>query len=216
MNVGNITASVSQLFDRPRAAFENLNEREQRLVTIMGIVFIALAVLLPLFLAVNGISSMQRENDAIRAALRDMDEQAPAIAERIAKRKAEERLYANPTPPLGTFLESQAKQAGYDRPPQTTDEPEKVQGQFTRYHTRASLSGVGLAAFLNMLTAIKNSAYPVAIERLQIEHYQTGDKYNAEVGIFAFEKKSAGKASDDGASEAAADEEEETNGPPSP
>ncbi|MCA9601867.1 MAG: hypothetical protein KC417_07580, partial [Myxococcales bacterium] len=107
-------------------------------------------------------------------------------------RKAAEKLYTTEVPALSTFLEAKAKEAGYDRPVQMTEEPEKVEGGFRRMHTRASFSGVGLVPFLRMLAAIKNSPYPIAIERVQVEHYQKGDKYNVEVGVYAFELTEGG------------------------
>lgn len=175
-----------------RAAFENLNERERKLVVALGIVVVLLVVFLPIYLLTSSVSDVEEENEQIRQALRDISQQGGQLAEWEAEREAAERRYESPAPPLGSFLEAKAREAGYDRPLEVTDQPEKVEGGFTRRNTRASLPGVGLRTAIDMMTAVENSPYPVAIERLHIEHYQAGDRYNVQLGVIALDKNRAG------------------------
>lgn len=202
--------------DGARAAFENLNERERKLVLVLGIVLVVLVVFLPLYLLTSSVSDIEEENEQIREALREISQHGGELAEWDAQRQAAERRYRNPAPPLGSFLEAKAREAGYDRPLEVTDQPEKVEGGFTRRNTRASLPNVDLRTAIDMMTAIENSPYPVAIERLHVEHFQTGDRYNIQLGVVAFDKERPAGA-------AAAEDEEETErrpgsppGPPPP
>ena len=197
--------------DGARAAYENLNERERRLVLALGVVLVLLVVFLPLYLLTSSVSDIEEENQQIRDALREISQHSGELAEWEAQREAAERQYQNPAPPLGSFLEAKAREAGYDRPLEVTDQPEKVESGFTRRNTRASLPNVDLRTAVEMMTAIENSPYPVAIERLHIEHFQAGDRYNIQLGVVAFDKNRAARGA------AAADgEEEATRRPGSP
>jgi hypothetical protein len=183
--------------DSVRGAYENLNDREKKLVTTLATVLVCVVVFLPLWLATSAISEVEEENAAIRAVLRDISRSSAELAEREAAREAAARRYDTKAPPLGSFLEAKARDAGYERPLEVTDQPEKVAGGFTRRHVRANLPGVGLRSAIDMLVEVENSPYPVAIERLSIEHFQAGDRYNVEVGLFAFDRESSGGDDDD-------------------
>lgn len=184
------------VLDQAKVRYEGLNAREQKLVLLMGVVFAAMLVLLPLYLIFSGMADLRAENEETRKVLREIARSSEQIEEQKAARAAAEALYNNPAPPLGSFLEAKAKAAGYERALKITEEPTKEDSGFRRLHTRASLQNIGLVALVNMMTEIKNSPHPVAIERIEIEHYQNGDQYNVEVGIVSFEKvKSSKKAS---------------------
>ncbi len=185
------------IFDSLRSAFDNLNDRERKLVGVLGAVLGALLVFLPIFLSASAIADVEDENAEIREILRSISNNRAEIAEQRAQREAAERRYDNPAPPLGSFLEAKAREAGYDRPLEVTDQPERVANGFTRRHVRADLPGVDLRTVVNMMTEIENSPYPVAIELVQIEHFQAGDRYNVEVGVIAFDKERRGRGDDD-------------------
>jgi len=182
--------------DGARAAFENLNERERKLVLALGAVVVVLVVFLPIWLLTSSIGDISRENEEIRETLREISRQGGELAEREAERAAAEARYDNPAPPLGSFLEAKAREAGYDRPLEVTDQPEKVSGGFTRRNTRVSLPGVDLRTAIDMMTEVENGRYPVAIDQLRIEHYQTGDRYNVQMGVIAFDRNDRGGGDD--------------------
>jgi hypothetical protein len=205
-------------FDSMRTAYENLNDREKRLVTLLGAVLGAMLVFLPLWLVTSAIADVEEENAEIRSVLRDLSRSGPEIARREAEREAAERRYDTPAPPLGSFFEGQARNAGYDRSPEVNDQPEKVEGGFTRRHVRASLQNVGLRTTVQTLVAIENSRHPVAIESLELQHYQNGDRFNVNVGVIAFDRNAPSERSErsERSGEAAAQKRGEAAGPPSP
>jgi len=205
------------IFDSVRSAFDNLNDRERKLVGILGAVAAAMLVFLPLWLIASAITDVEDENTEIRDVLRDISHARAEVAERRAQREAAERRYDSPAPPLGSFLEAKAREAGYDRPLEVTDQPERVASGFTRRHVRASLPGVGLRTVIDMMTEVENSPFPVAIERLQIEHFQAGDRYNVEVGVIAFDRNErSGRGDDDDDDDSAMMRRGMKAGPPAP
>ncbi|MCU0676639.1 MAG: hypothetical protein MUE69_28080 [Myxococcota bacterium] len=53
---------------------------------------------------------------------------------------------------------------------------------------RATLPSVGLKKVIKLLTSIENSRFPVAVERIQIEHFRGGeDSYNVQIGVIAYD-----------------------------
>ena len=110
-----------------------------------------------------------------------------------AKRKVDAK-YKNRTPPLGSFLEAQAKTQGLTLK-EVTDQPEKTEGRYHRRSVRASLPGVELTPAVRLMSSIVDSRYPVSIDHLQIEHYQSGDKYNIKLGVLTYDKGGASSRS---------------------
>lgn len=204
------------VFDSVRSAFDNLNARERKLVGLLGAIAGAVIVFLPLFMIASAISDIEDENTEIRSVLRDIARAETQLAALRAEREAAERRYDTPAPPLGSFLEAKSREAGYDRPLEVTEQPERVEGGYTRRHVRASLPGVGLRTAVDMLTEVRNSPYPVAVELLQIEHFQAGDRYNVEVGVIAFDRASRGRSSDDDDDEPSMSPRGNRAGPPAP
>ena len=178
--------------DTFRAFYENLNDREKRLVTLLGIVVALLAVGLPVWLASSAIAAVSEENDDIRNVLADISRRRDLIAERQAERARAERRYDTKAPALGSFLEEHARQAGYERPLQVTDQPGKVEPRFARRHVTAELPGVGLKTAVDVMAAVESSRYPVAIESLRVEHFSSGDRYNVQLGVIAFDRRPPG------------------------
>jgi hypothetical protein len=205
------------IFDSARSAFDNLNARERKLVGLLGAIAATMIIFLPLFMIASAISDIEDENTEIRSVLRDISRAETEIAALRAEREAAERRYDTPAPPLGSFLEAKSRGAGYDRPLEVTDQPERVAGGYTRRHVRASLPGVGLRTAIDMLAEMKNSPYPVAVELLQIEHFQAGDRYNVEVGVIAFDRATQRRSGDDDDDDASSMSARENRaGPPAP
>ena len=178
---------MSSLGERIETAVANLNERERKLLTLLGVVFLALVVLLPLYLITSSISDIETENQAITEVLRDIRRARPQLAQREAERRAAAARYARPAPPLGSFIEARAGEQQLTLR-EVTNQPDRALGEFTRRNVRATMPGVGLRPVVKMFTSIENSPFPVAVEQIQIEHFRPGDAYNVQVGVVAFER----------------------------
>ncbi len=183
--------------DSLRETYENFNQREKRLVNALGAVVVALLIALPLWLVSSSISSVAAENDEIRQVLGRIAREQDQIAQVQALKAAAERRYDVQAPPLASFLEEQARQAGYERTVQVTPQPDRAQQDFRRRHVTAELPGIDLRTAINLMASIKNSRYPVAIESVRIEHFSRGDRFNIELGVIAFDREGDDDDDDD-------------------
>lgn len=207
--------AAADLFEGARNAFDNLNERERKLVGALGVVAAAIFLLLPVYLMTASISDLEAENQKIATVLRDIARARPQLAEREAERQAAQALYDQQAPPLGGFVEAKARDQELALR-EATDQPDQVLGQYTRRAVRASLPNVGLRAVVKMFTSIENSNYPVAIDRIQIEHFRSGDQYNVTFGVVAYANNTRTAAQDDDAPAAPSKRTKGRAGPPSP
>lgn len=196
-------------------ALENLTEREQRLVGLLGVIFAVMVIALPLFLLVSSISDIETENAAIRRTLRDLHREQPRIAAREAQREANAARYRQKAPPLGSFVEAQAQGQGLTVR-EVNDQPDKVIGNFRRRHVRASMPRVELRPAIKLLQAIENSDYPVGLERIQIEHFRSGQGFDVQVGVIAYETHEEASDAAEEESAGASSMRRRRSGPPSP
>lgn len=181
---------IGNFIERMRLAFENLNERERRLVLILISVFAVFLIALPGYALATTFAELSRETDELRSVLSDIKTAESDIRARLATREASLRRYDQSAPALGSFLEQQAKSAGYDRSlPKLNDQPEKTIPGFRRRHTKLTLTAIDLETIIKLLTSIKNSPLPVAIESVRIDHFAGRDKYNIQLGVIAFDRR---------------------------
>lgn len=211
-------ASLKESLSGVVSYWENLTERERKLLGVLGAVAGALVVLLPLYLFTASISDLEEDNARITAALREIRNSRGRLAQQQAERAAAELRYARRPPALGSFLEAKAGEQEGLTISDVQREPDNEEGRFTIHHTRARLQGVGLRPAIRMLAAIKNSRYPVAIERIHVDHMREGDVYNFQIGVLAFERE--GGSADAGVPGGAGDDDDDDDdgraGPPDP
>lgn len=186
---------MNDLIERVKQAFLNLNERERILVAALGVILAVGILGLPLMLMHNGNTELEAENQELRDVLSRIADKAPEYAQYAEAKAQAARLYANKTPPLGSFLEAEARKHGLTVK-EVNDQPEKTVGTYQRRSVSASFPGVGLSPALQLMSGIVSAPHPVAIEMVQLEHYQSGDKYNIKIGVLTFDKKK-GKPKDD-------------------
>lgn len=182
--------AIADWTESAKSAYANLNDRER---TLVGALFVVLAVLLvgvPFYLLTTAISDLEEQNQASRAILRAVDQAHDRLDQREAEREAAANRYRTPAPPLGSFLEAKAGAQELTLR-EVTDQPEKVIGSYRRRALRASLPNVGLRPVVLMLTEIENSSFPVAVNRIQFEHFRSGDRYNVKVGLIAYQVEGA-------------------------
>ncbi|MCS6797106.1 MAG: type II secretion system protein M [Myxococcota bacterium] len=179
------------MLERLRGAYEELTERERRLVTVLGVLLGLFALFVPSWLVLDAIATREAERDEIRAVLRDIERASDRLAAAAAERRAALARYETPAPPLGSFLEARAREAGYTNPLEVTDQPDRQSGGYTRRSVRVTLPGVGLRTTIGLLSAVDRAPYPVAVDRIQVDHFQSGDRYNVQLGVVAFDRVSS-------------------------
>jgi len=183
----------SSILERLRCFWDNLNDRERRMLTLLGGVLLILLLLLPPGLLYLGNTELQTQNDELRSLLDQLAIQRGRLLQLAQDRKNAEKRYQNKTPPLGSFLEAEAKKQGITLQ-EVTDQPEKTVGRFQRRSVTVSLPQTGLVPVIKLLSSIVESGHPVAIQEIQLDHYQPGDQYSVRLGILTYDKLPSGGA----------------------
>ncbi len=183
-----------------RERFEKLEPRERRLLGILGAIVASFLVLggpIALFLHT---SQRRAENQELRELIESVHAARTQIAERKSKHDALVARYARKAPALAGFIEDAAKANGISAA-ESQDKPVVPHGK--RYDERITvvkIRKVNLLPLLKTLERIEQSAYPVAITRLNIKpRAGEPDTYEVELGVSAFDRKAdEKKASDKG------------------
>jgi type II secretory pathway component PulM len=172
--------------DSIRQSWDNLSDRERRLLSLTGGVLVAVLAFALVWTATSALAEVEEERDAIRSVLADIDRSQELLAKRDAERRAVEERFRNKAPALAAYVESRAKDEGLEVR-QFSEEPEKTINGYRRQSVRVSFSNVSLRPVVHLLTGIAEERSPLAIERLLIEHYGQGDSYKVDVGISSYE-----------------------------
>jgi hypothetical protein len=179
---------VKDLLDRMRGSWEALNERERRLLGALAAVFGVFLLGFPLFWTMRQNAEIEEHNTELRRVLEAIAEERPKLQQLVEARRTSSARYANKTPSLGTFIEGEATKHGLSIR-EVTDQPEKSTGNYRRRSATASIAEIDLTKMMHLVSGIVSSKYPVAIQQLQIEHYQPGDKYRFSLGVVTFDRK---------------------------
>lgn len=185
---------MTEWLDRMRLMWEGLNPRERRLAGGFGTVAAFLVLAFPPYWIATQNSDIEAENTALHEVLETLSTRRGELVQLAAERRASEARFKNKTPPLGSFLENEAREHGLTLQ-EVTDEPDKSSGRYLRRSARASIPDVGLTPVIELLSSISVSSLPVAVDHVQIEHYQAGDRYSFKLGVVTFDKQ-AGAAAD--------------------
>ncbi len=185
--------AFSDAFDNLRSWADGLSERERRLLGMMAVVFLALVVVLPMYLGIASISDVETENEEIAQVLRDIQRSEPRLRQQKADRRAIDALYKRKAPSLGGFLEERAGQYGVTGLG-ITDQPKASLGAYSRRSVRVNLPVVELRPLIEMLADIENSAYPVAIEHIQMTGGRMRTGYTVKLAVSAYDLEGAGSS----------------------
>lgn len=174
-------------FDNLRSWADTLSQRERRLLGIMLLVFVALVVILPMYVGVSAIADVEAENEEIAQVLRDIQRSESRLRQQKAERKAVEALYNRKAPTLGGFIEERAQQYGITGLG-ITDQPKLDMGGYTRRSVRVSLPVVELRPLIEMLADIENSRYPISIELIQMTGGRIRTGYTVKLAVNAYDR----------------------------
>ncbi len=182
--------ALADVVDNVRDTLDDLNPRERRLLVAMAAVFAVLVTILPFYLVLSKVGSMEQENEDIVAVLQDIARARDRLQAARAEQQAVDRLYSRKAPALGSFLEERASEKGVEGL-DVTDQPELTMGAYSRRSVRVSMSRVQLRPFIEMLAEIKNSRYPVAIAAIQLDGARRGGDHSARITVNAYDSATA-------------------------
>jgi general secretion pathway protein M len=178
--------------------FSRLEERERRLLGVLIAIVVAAVLLAPPLALLAVVHSHQSDNEAVREALRSIDDEQVAIARSKANRSAVVERYARPAPPLAAFLSKFASEVGIEIP-ESQDRQSVPHGKkFDERSTKITLRKVGMLKLLKFMEKIEQSGHPVQIAQINIrKRGSEPDSYDVDMVVSAFDRKEAPKAKAD-------------------
>jgi general secretion pathway protein M len=166
-----------------------LNPRERRLVTILGVVFAVLVVLvLPVGLEAL-VHAREADNAELNAALSSVQSARGQVHERQARKEAIAQRYSKRAPPLAGFIEQAARQQKLEVT-DSVDRPDVPHGKkYVERNTIVHLKKTGMFSIAKFIEGLEKSGYPVAVSRLTIRK-RSGepDSYDVEIVVSADER----------------------------
>jgi hypothetical protein len=179
-----------RLLERLQKAWTNLTNREKLIAAALGAVIAISAFALPLLYLTGTNTGIEEEIDQLKKLGVKIGARKDKLVESTREKRAAERRYQQKAPPLGGFLETLAREQNLTIR-EVTDQPEKDFGQYHRRNVRILIANAPLSPLVNLMSAVETSRYPLAIEYLQLEHYQPGDSYQLKLGVVTFDKEGA-------------------------
>ena len=180
--------ALADALDNVRNWADALSGRERRLLSVMALVFVAIVVVLPMYVAISSISDIETENAEIAQVLQDIHRSEARLRQEKAERRDVERLYDRRAPSLGGFLEERAQQYGVTGLG-ITDQPKLDIGAYSRRSVRVSLPVVELRPLIEMLADIENSSFPISIERIQMTGGRMRTGYTVKLAVNAYDRE---------------------------
>lgn len=197
-----------------REKFEQLEERERKLLLIFaGVVGFVIVFLLPFALAMS-VGSQESENERLREIIQQIADERKTLGKRQAETDRVEKRYGRKAPALASFLAQTADSVGVEIP-ETQDRATVPHGKaFKERITKIRLRKVGMLQLSNFMEKIENAPYPISISKLNIRKRGTKpDEFDVEMEISAFDrdvpKKKPKVEKPDGEDESADEEEEQ-------
>lgn len=171
-----------------RDRFEQLEDREKKLLLIFGgVLLVMLAFIIPIY-ALMSVSDKRAENERIIEIMREIKDERVTLSRRKAETKRVDSRYARKAPALASFLAQAADQVGVDIP-ETQDRSTVPAGKtFKERSTKIRLRSVGMLDLSNFLEKIENSGYPLSISKLNIKKRTKPDEYDVEMDVSAFDR----------------------------
>jgi general secretion pathway protein M len=175
-----------RFLDSLRESWEKLSDRERRLLSMSGGVFVLMVVFVAVWTTSSAVAEVEEERDDIRKVLTDIEIAGDMLQKRMAERKAIEARFQTKMPQLAAFVEGKARAEGLEVR-QVLEEPQKDVNGYKRHGARVSFQGVSLRPVMRLLAAIADEQAPIAVGNIDIQHYQSGDSYKVEIGVLGFE-----------------------------
>jgi hypothetical protein len=174
--------------DNVRTWADALSGRERRLLGTMLAVFVAIVIVVPMYVVISSISDIETENAEITQVLEDIRRSEPRLRQQRADKRAVEQLYNRKAPSLGGFLEERADQYGIAGLG-VTDQPNLDMGGYSRRSVRVSLPIVELRPLIEMLADIENSSYPVSIAQIEMTGGRMRTGYTVKLAVNAYDRE---------------------------
>jgi hypothetical protein len=177
-----------------QTSFVRLGPRERRLLSAFFGVLAALVLLVVPILTQRSVLMKRGENEQFREVIDELMESQPALVKAETQRKVIVARYAHVAPPLGAFLDNQARQNGIEIP-ENQERPILPHGKrFDERSTRLQMRKVDLASFARFMEGVERSQFPIIFSRLDIrKRLSESDSYDVEIIASAYDRKEVSK-----------------------
>lgn len=181
-------AKIAPLIERLRRAYEDLSEREQRLAMITGSIALIMIIVLPMYSVGASVAEISEESRELSSAIAALEGARGDLLRKQAEAELLEKRYEVKAPPLGTFIEQEARKQNLSLS-QVVDQPRQTVGGYTRRGVRVDLRQVELFPILKLLESLENSPHAVSITRLQLDRPPNNDTFTVQIGLTAYERE---------------------------
>ena len=175
-----------------------LSAREQKLVAVMGLLFVLFAAFLAFFVVQNRISDLEDENDSLVESLRLLDQkEADYRARKDREKQLTAKASAKPTP-LSTVVDKAAKKVEIDTP-DTKELPDQRHGtQWVEHAVELSIRDIDLLKLTEFMEEVESNRrqFPIAVTKLTINKRKrpTDIIYQVSMTISTYEQLSKEEA----------------------
>lgn len=175
--------------------FEQLEEREKKLLLLLSGIFSVMFVILGPLLMQMSIWEKEERNQAYREMIELIADERSVLERQRTETSRIDARYARKAPALATLLAELADQTGVNIP-ETQDRSVVPHGKtFKERQTRVRLNKIGLLALSTFLEKIAQSNYALSVSRLDIQKRSSkDDEYDAEIDVSAFDREEVKKA----------------------
>lgn len=167
-----------------------LEPRERRLLGIMGAVFgFMLFLAIPIAIAAT-VHSQASTNDALREAITSIEDARDAVEKAKAMRDQVAQRYAQPAPPLASFLSKVAGEAQLEIPESQDRQAVPHGKRYSERSTKITLRKVGMLKLVRLMEKIETSGHPVALSALDIrKRASEPDSFDVDMVVSAYDRK---------------------------
>lgn len=177
-----------------------LSAREQKLVAVMGLLFVLFAAFLIFFVFQNRLSDLEDENDSLLESLRLLDAKE---GDYLAQKQREQQLTAKAASkpiPLSTIVDKAAKKVEISTP-DTKELPDQRHGtQWVEHAVELSIREIDLLKLTEFMEAIESNRrqFPIAVSKLDISKRKrpTDVVYQVSMTISTYEQLSKDEQGD--------------------
>jgi type II secretory pathway component PulM len=172
-----------------RNMIAGLSERERRLVTAAGLVFVAMFILLSWFLVTSKVSDLREENEQYGELLRLIDAKKQVYLDKVQKSKALQKT-AKPTP-LRTLVDKIGRELNVTVPDVKELPDQRPSGSWLERSVEITMREIGLVDLTRFMEEVENNRrkFPIAISKLEVRsRKRTPDTYNVKMTIATYEQ----------------------------
>lgn len=173
-----------------RERFERLEDREKKLLGILGIVAVVGGVLIVPLGVAAALHSERTANQELRDAILALDTAKPEIDAAHVQQRAIEARYANPAPPLAAYLSKVAAEVEIEIPESQDRQAVPHGKRYEERSTKINIRKTGMLKIAKFMEKIAQSGHPVSITQLSIRKRSVEpDSYDVDMIVSAFDRK---------------------------